>query len=209
MQHVYVIHHATGDSLGSDFERHARARGGTIINISSTWSMHTIAARVAARSGRRGVGVLFFCCHGNVGTIALGQGLTAGNAWRFRALRGCWVGQYPRIELHSCLVASATPSVCVPAGDVAPAPVAVCGTNAFTGEAVCCTGGSRPPGVAVPGDAILKRLADAAGAAVKAAVNPQLADAGFEWEGPIRFVRPSRYYRMPAPPLRQYRHRGR
>jgi len=214
---VYVIHHAPGDTVGPDLETLARrrvrsgisailARGrlrsGIIINITSAWSMDRVCRRVRSMSRCR-VGLLYLLCHGNMGQVFLGQGLTAASASNFEILRGCWVGNYPRIEVHACLVSSATPTVCQPSANVSPAQMAsgACDIRGeHAGVEICCSGGTR--GENAPGHALMQALADAAGVLVIAAIDPQLTDANFQFEGPIRHYRPAEYYHRPEPIIR-------
>jgi len=158
--------------------------------------MDRVCRRVKSMSRCR-VGLLYLLCHGNMGQVALGQGLTVASASHFEILRSCWVGNYPRIVEHACLVASATPTVCQPSASVSPAQMAagacaIRGRDATTGADTCCSAGSRGP--SAPGHALMEAVSDAAGVLVIAAIDPQLTDANFQFEGPIRYYRPAEYY---------------
>lgn len=216
---TYVIHHAAGDTLGPRVRRQATRRdwwwGQVVIDIDSDWSMDRICRRVRERTGDR-VGVLYLLSHGNVGSIQLGQGLTQANAASFQLLRGCWVGQQPRIEVHACLVASATPVVAQPAAGVSPAAVATgaCATraeDAVTGVDMCYSAGTA--GANAPGHVIMQAVADAAGVMAVAGVNVQETDSDFQFEGPIQRYHPAVYYHQPqggrAEPPQPYNRFGR
>ena len=209
---VYVIHQAPGDTLGNAHMRNAvrrsswwRGGAGVIIEITPEWSMDRICRRVNER-GSEGVGVLYLLSHGNVGSVQLGQGLTAANAGSFQLLRGRWVGQHPRIEVHGCLVASTTPTVGQPAAGVTPAEAAAgaCATrgrSAITGQSMCYSAGTR--GANAPGHQIMQALANAAGVLVVAGVNVQLTDSDFQFEGPISHYYPIVYYHRPPGAVRR------
>ena len=140
------------------------------IHVSNLWSMDRICGRILERamrhpiSGNPGLGVLHLICHGNAGVVHLGNGLTAATANSFRHLRGFFVGQYPRIEVHACGVLSGTSvSGAVPIGTI--------DHNA-------------------PGHALMQALSNAAQVLVIAAYNIQFPDSGMVFEGPIRHFRP-------------------
>lgn len=208
---VFVVHHDPGDTLGPSFRRHAARRlrwpwnPGQIIDINNQWSMHTICRRVRELTNDQ-VGVLYLLSHGNQGQVMLGQGMTQDRCLGFRQLRGCWVGEQPRIEVHACLVVSATPAVVQPAAAVSPAARAAgaCateGTESSTGTRICVSAGTL--GEAAPGNVLMETLANEAGVVVMAAAWAQIADREFEYEGPVRWYRPNVYYHQPPNGRRQ------
>jgi hypothetical protein len=116
---------------------------------------------------------LLLCAHGNSGYLQLGEGLNHGRANHFSRLAGKFESGGV-IEIHGCGVASST--------DV---------LKGFDkkGGAVCKAGTQSSSGA---GELLLSALATATGASVKAALNCQLADAGFDFEGPTVTVKPKK-----------------
>ena len=158
--------------------------------------MDRICRRVRETGDPDGISVLYLVAHGEThgqpSRIALGMGLTQATARNFILLRNCWVGLHPRIEVHSCYVASETPPDCHPnpnAGFINRVSSAI-GGRVPRGQT--CQPGT--PGPAAPGHAIMQELANAAGVLVIAPVNAQFADFQFTFEGPVRHYRPTAYF---------------
>lgn len=174
--HLYPHINVVDDRLGDSFHRYAQQELGrgpaAYIPVSSQWSMDRIARRIL-QNFPRGFGVVRLCSHGNSGSVQLGQGLTAANAWRFQLLNGHWEGRYPRIEVHACGVLSSTPVACPPS----PRP------------GMCTPGTVTRNG---PGQAIMRALASSAGVLVIAAYHVQWSDDQFRYEGQVRHFRPAR-----------------
>lgn len=155
--------------LDAFFERSSNRADLTII-VDQEWSIHRICTRVRQH---RFVGVLRLLCHGDAGFIELGTGMTVPeDTTAFRVLRNCWAGAYPRIEIHGCGVASATPVGCRPN---------------LTRLQLECTPGTYDP--AGPGQRLVQAIADNAGVLVIAALNTQRGAPGFE--GPVVQCRPA------------------
>jgi hypothetical protein len=93
----------------------------------------------------------------------------------FRLLRGSWVGPYPRIEIHACGVASATPVWC----RLDPARLRL----------ECQPGTADRNG---PGQQLVQAMADNAGVLVIAGLNVQRGAPGLE--GPLVYCRPAVSY---------------
>lgn len=168
--HVNIVDTRTPASALEAAQREAAA-GGRVENISVTadWSMDRICRRILERvnqHGSLGLGMLRLICHGNMGVVELGSGLTLITAGRFVLLRGRWSGNYPRIEVHSCGVLSGVP--------------------------VTLEHQEGTMDLSAPGHAIMRELANAAQVLVIAAYNVQDADGRMAFEGPIRHFRPSR-----------------
>ena len=167
--HVNVVDDRLGNSW-HEYARRERHGGQTYyIRVNSAWSMDRIARRVLQYSNN--IGILRLCSHGNSDYIQLGQGLTAGNAWRFRLLRNHFVGQYPRVEVHACGVLSST-SVAV----------GTPGTVSTSGA----------------GHVIMQAVADAVGVLAIGAYHVQWSDSAFAYEHLVRHFRPTVYYRSSA-----------
>ncbi len=144
--------------------REARIRGQTVnIRVDQAWSMDRICRRVLQNSPA-GLGVLRIFCHGNSGSVELGQGLNMASVPSFRLLRGHFVGQFPKIEVHSCGVLSGTPVS-------RQQPIGMIDLNAH-------------------GHVLMQALANAAQVLVIAAYNVQDCDRRMAFEGPIRHFRP-------------------
>jgi hypothetical protein len=151
--------------------------------VDGRWILWGICRRV--RNLAREIGVLRIYCHGNASFMELGQGLREpAHTWNFRELRGCWIGRYPRIEIHACAVASATPVRCAAARATAETLPAVCVAGTVTRS-------SR-------GVALVQSIANNAGVLAMAAYHAQLPTV-FGYEGDdIIHCRPSEYYTRAA-----------
>ncbi|NLI81941.1 MAG: hypothetical protein GX443_09680 [Deltaproteobacteria bacterium] len=148
-----------------------------VFRVDGRWTIWGICRRV--RELRGTVGILGLHCHGNASWLQLGPGLSLpAQTANFSVLRGCWVGRYPRIEIHACAVASATPIACSAAMATVESLPSV------------CTPGTDSPGS--PGRALVQAIADNAGVLTIAAFNAQLIERlGFE--GAVVYCRPATY----------------
>jgi hypothetical protein len=176
-----------------------------IIVVNRVMGMRQICESVRNHVQDNGIWILYIVGHGRTfeepSRVELGRdNLTADTAFHFQQLRNLWTGEYPRIEVHSCYVASVTPPVCreLSFENLSDVPVIIRGRiGALRGTAVprhrVCTPGT--PGPDAPGHVIMRALANEAGVTVVAAVDPQYADHQFSMEGPRRYHRPAVYYR--------------
>lgn len=194
--YVYVVDDRLGNRLRgggvevliSGWLRFAQGRPGPkrVIRVNEAWSVDRICRRIREAGLIR---ILYLCGHGRThqarGYVELGHGLTLGSARSFELLRHHWAGRYPRIEVHSCGVASVTRVRCRPNPNY--------DENYMwnTERSRICTGISGP---AAPGHRIMQALADAAGVLVMAGVDDQWPDARFQFEGPVRHYRPAEYF---------------
>ena len=164
----------TGSRTGIDafLERVSNRVDRTII-VDQNWSIHRICSRVRHHGP---VGVLRILCHGNSSYMELGTGIRVpGDTTSFQLLRGSWVGEYPKIEIHACGVASATPVGCTFRRSP-PRLVCVRGTSAANN----------------PGRRLVQAIADNAGVLVVASLDVQRGAPGLE--GTIVHCRPAVSY---------------
>ena len=152
-----------------------------VFQVDDRWILWGICQRIIELA--REVGVLCLYCHGNASFMEFGPTLREpAHTWNFRVLRGCWVGQYPRIEIHACAVASATQIRCAATHAPADRLPEVCKEGTVTRE-------NRG------GVALVQSIADNAGVLAVAAYHAQLPmEIGFEG-GDILHCRPAVYYR--------------
>jgi hypothetical protein len=164
----------------------ARSMAGAFDNVAfqvnAAWSIDRICRRSLELS-RNQIGLLRICCHGNSSYLQLGTEVRIPeDVYSFRLLRGCWVGDCPRIELDACGVLSNTPVACPPQGEMT-----------VEQWQAACTGGTIAPTSA--GYSLAQALADVAGILVVASYDVQWAPASVGFEGRIRYFRPATYYR--------------
>lgn len=163
-----------GSLTGIDafLERSSNPVDRTII-VDQTWSIRKICNRVRQQ---RLVGVLRLLCHGNSSFLELGTGIRVpADTTSFQLLRNIWVGDYPRIEIHACGVASATPVGC---------------TFRWDPPGLECEPGTSPPDN--PGRQLVQAMADNAGVLVSASLDVQRGAPGFE--GRVVHCRPAEYF---------------
>lgn len=165
--HINIVDARAPSSAFAAARREVRSGPTENINVNSQWSMDRIGRRIVQRvtqSRCQALGVLRFLCHGNMGYVELGNGLTVQSASNFQMLRGHFGGQFPKIEVHACGVLS--------------------------GTAVTSHSPSGTIDLSAPGHAIMRALARAAQVLVIAAYDTQYADGSMAFEGPIRHFRP-------------------
>ncbi len=159
-------------SADAFFEARSNRVDHTII-VDQTWSIHRICSHIRQLGM---VGVLRLLCHGDSSYLQLGTGISEPDDTReFRLLRNFWAGAFPRIEIHGCGVASATPVGC---------------DFNLRQMRLDCVEGTDPPGN--PGRRLVQAMADNAGVLVIAALNVQQGSPGFE--GPVIYCRPGVSY---------------
>lgn len=138
-------------------------------------SIESICRSALQVSGGR-IGVLRLLSHGNASSVEIGGGLAnAASVRPFEALRGCWIGRYPKVVVDACGVASATPVNCQP--------------NASPDSG--CTPGTEPNSYS---QGLLHDLANAAGILVVASLEVQWGPTPRGLEGRIRYYRPDVYF---------------
>ena len=145
------------------------------IMVDQTWNIRKICTYVR-RQGQ--VGILRILCHGSPSFLQLGTGIrTPRDTTAFQLLRNIWAGEYPRIEVHACAVASSTNIAC---------------TFRWRPPGRDCTPGTLTRNS--PAMQMLQSMADNAGVLVSASPDYQNNRPGFE--GRVVHFRPAVYFTM-------------
>jgi hypothetical protein len=144
----------------------------SVFKVSSTTSIPTIMTWIRHYAEEK-IELLLLCAHGNSGYLQLGTGLTQATAHHFSAIADLFESDADGIEIHGCGVGSSTNIL--KGMDKKNNPVCQAGTYSSGGA----------------GQLLLSAMANAAKTPVKAGLNCQLADAGFDFEGPTVTERPT------------------
>ena len=173
-----------------------------VIYVNREWSIDRICRRIRSFGNDSGIFILYLLGHGfpfgrnqEGGTpeVEIGQGLRMFSVNRFSMLRNIWIGNHPRIEVHSCYMVSEELGQCRNRTWSENFMERYHDRGAYwRGERVArahdCTAGRL--GSTAPGNMLMQALANASGVTVVASADAQHIDVNWEMEGQRRWYPP-------------------